>query len=108
MTGESVMSQPSQSTTSTNITAHAPVTAEILNRGCAGDLDPERLRRQMKTACCADCVARCSVFGLRMLEIALEAKGEQLRLAPLDGSGSLIRKHFLHGRTRDSGSALFR
>ncbi|UCV04125.1 DUF3616 domain-containing protein [Dechloromonas denitrificans] len=30
-----------------------------------------------------------------LLEIALEAKGEQLRLAPLDGSGCLIRKHFL-------------
>ena len=30
-----------------------------------------------------------------LLEIALETKGEELRLAPLDGSGSLIRKHFL-------------
>ncbi|PKO33365.1 MAG: DUF3616 domain-containing protein [Betaproteobacteria bacterium HGW-Betaproteobacteria-7] len=30
-----------------------------------------------------------------LLEIALEAKGEQLRLVPLDESGSLIRKHFL-------------
>lgn len=30
-----------------------------------------------------------------LLEIALETKGEELRLAPLDGFGSLIRKHFL-------------
>lgn len=30
-----------------------------------------------------------------VLEIALEAKGEQLRLAPLDASRNLIRKHFL-------------
>lgn len=30
-----------------------------------------------------------------VLEIALEAKGEQLRLTPLDDNGSLIRKHFL-------------
>jgi hypothetical protein len=30
-----------------------------------------------------------------VLEIALEAKGEELRLAPLDGCGILIRKHFL-------------
>lgn len=31
-----------------------------------------------------------------LLEIALETKGEQLRLAPLDDSGCLIRKHFLN------------
>jgi len=30
-----------------------------------------------------------------LLEIALETKGDELRLAPLDDSGSLIRKHFL-------------
>lgn len=30
-----------------------------------------------------------------LLEIALEIKGDHLRLAPLDDSGSLIRKHFL-------------
>jgi hypothetical protein len=30
-----------------------------------------------------------------LLEIAAEASGGQLRLAPLDGSGTLIRKHFL-------------
>ena len=30
-----------------------------------------------------------------VLEIAVEAKGEQLRLVPLNGNGSLIRKHFL-------------
>ena len=30
-----------------------------------------------------------------LLEIALEAKGEELRLVPLDDSGTLIRKHFL-------------
>jgi hypothetical protein len=30
-----------------------------------------------------------------VLEIALETKGAQLRLAPLDDSGSLVRKHFL-------------
>lgn len=30
-----------------------------------------------------------------MLEIELETKDEQLRLAPLDSSGTLIRKHFL-------------
>lgn len=30
-----------------------------------------------------------------VLEIAVEAKGDHLRLAPLDGNGSLIRKHFL-------------
>jgi hypothetical protein len=30
-----------------------------------------------------------------VLEIALEAKGEYLRLVPLNGNGSLIRKHFL-------------
>lgn len=30
-----------------------------------------------------------------LLEIALETKGEELRLAPRDGSDSLIRKHFL-------------
>jgi len=43
------MSQPSQSTSSTNTTAYATVTAESLNRGCAcRTLDPERLRRQME------------------------------------------------------------
>ena len=30
-----------------------------------------------------------------LLEIAVEARGEQLRLAPLDDSGTLIRKHVL-------------
>jgi hypothetical protein len=30
-----------------------------------------------------------------LLEIAVEARGDQLRLAPLDDSGTLIRKHFL-------------
>jgi len=30
-----------------------------------------------------------------LLEIAVEARGDQLRLAPLDDSGWLIRKHFL-------------
>jgi hypothetical protein len=30
-----------------------------------------------------------------LLEIAVEVHGEQLRLAPLDDSGTLIRKHFL-------------
>ena len=30
-----------------------------------------------------------------VLEIAVEARGDQLRLVPLDGSGTLIRKHFL-------------
>lgn len=30
-----------------------------------------------------------------LLEIAIEARGDQLRLVPLDDSGSLIRKHFL-------------
>jgi hypothetical protein len=30
-----------------------------------------------------------------LLEIAVEARGPQLRLAPLDDSGTLIRKHFL-------------
>ncbi|MCV2419600.1 DUF3616 domain-containing protein [Paucibacter sp. DJ2R-2] len=30
-----------------------------------------------------------------LLEIAVETRGEQLRLAPLDESGTLIRKHFL-------------
>ena len=30
-----------------------------------------------------------------LLEIAIEARGDQLRLAPLDDSGILIRKHFL-------------
>ena len=30
-----------------------------------------------------------------LLEIAVEARGDQLRLVPLDDSGSLIRKHFL-------------
>ena len=30
-----------------------------------------------------------------LLEIALEARGDQLRLKPLDDSGTLIRKHFL-------------
>ncbi|HEX6735576.1 MAG TPA: DUF3616 domain-containing protein, partial [Azonexus sp.] len=30
-----------------------------------------------------------------LLEIALEAKGDELRLAPLDDSGRLLRKHFL-------------
>jgi hypothetical protein len=31
-----------------------------------------------------------------LLEIAVEALGAQLRLMPLDDSGTLIRKHFLH------------
>jgi len=30
-----------------------------------------------------------------LLEIAVEARGDQLQLAPLDDSGSVIRKHFL-------------
>jgi hypothetical protein len=30
-----------------------------------------------------------------LLEIAVEARGDQLRLVPLDDSGTLIRKHFL-------------
>lgn len=30
-----------------------------------------------------------------LIEIAVEARGDQLRLAPLDDSGALIRKHFL-------------
>lgn len=30
-----------------------------------------------------------------LLEIAVETRGDQLRLAPLDDSGTLIRKHFL-------------
>jgi len=30
-----------------------------------------------------------------MLEIEVEARGDQLRLVPLDGSGTLLRKHFL-------------
>lgn len=30
-----------------------------------------------------------------LLEIAVEARGDQLRLVPLDSSGTLIRKHFL-------------
>ena len=30
-----------------------------------------------------------------LLEIALEARGDELRLVPLDDSGTLIRKHFL-------------
>lgn len=30
-----------------------------------------------------------------LLEIALEARGDQLRLAPLDESGTMLRKHFL-------------
>ena len=30
-----------------------------------------------------------------LLEIAVEARGDQLRLAPLDDSGTMIRKHFL-------------
>ena len=30
-----------------------------------------------------------------LLEIALETRGDELRLVPLDGSGCLIRKHFL-------------
>jgi len=30
-----------------------------------------------------------------MLEVAVEARGDQLRLAPLDDSGLLLRKHFL-------------
>lgn len=30
-----------------------------------------------------------------LLEIALDTRGDELRLAPLDGSGQLIRKHFL-------------
>ncbi len=30
-----------------------------------------------------------------LLEVAVEARGDQLRLAPLDDSGTLIRKHFL-------------
>ena len=30
-----------------------------------------------------------------LLEIAIEARGDQLRLAPLDDSGTLLRKHFL-------------
>ncbi len=30
-----------------------------------------------------------------LLEIALEAKGDELRMVPLDDSGTLIRKHFL-------------
>lgn len=30
-----------------------------------------------------------------LLEIAVETRGEQLRLAPLDDSGTLLRKHFL-------------
>jgi hypothetical protein len=30
-----------------------------------------------------------------MLEIAVEAQGDQLRLVPLDDSGTLLRKHFL-------------
>jgi len=43
------MSQRGQSPSSTNIAAHAPVTAESLNRGCAcRTLDPERLRRQLE------------------------------------------------------------
>ncbi len=31
-----------------------------------------------------------------LLEIAIEARGDQLRLVPMDDSGTLIRKHFLH------------
>ena len=43
------MSQPSQFTSSTKPTAHAPVTAGSLNRGCAcRTLDPARLRRQLE------------------------------------------------------------
>jgi hypothetical protein len=30
-----------------------------------------------------------------LIEIALEARGDQLRMVPLDGSGSLLRKHFM-------------
>jgi len=30
-----------------------------------------------------------------LLEVAVEARGEQLRLAPLDDTGTLLRKHFL-------------
>jgi hypothetical protein len=30
-----------------------------------------------------------------LIEIAVEARGDQLRLAPLDDSGALMRKHFL-------------
>lgn len=30
-----------------------------------------------------------------LLEIAVEARGDELRLAPLDDSGTLVRKHFL-------------
>jgi hypothetical protein len=31
-----------------------------------------------------------------MLEISVEARGDELRLLPLDDSGTLVRKHFLH------------
>ena len=31
-----------------------------------------------------------------LLEIAVKARGDELRLVPLDDSGTLIRKHFLH------------